>query len=261
MDRPAAARTAAALVEAARAGPYFVVESWTPAGRWQSLCALICDPALLSEQVSYTRGVLASRAGIDAGEVEERVAASVVFGGLVSRLVSPQLGAAVLGGVAPDLSVADLWWQSAQPGEGGGLWRLAAGPVGGAEVGGLAEGEQVRYAAGLMAGRIYAITCPVTVAFAASFRLSGQVLRGNVASALAGASAVLAGSCQARAGAAHRLTAQILALEPWRGAGEFVRSGPGGPRLQFVRRSCCLLYRVPGAGTCGDCVLTASRWR
>jgi len=46
-----------------------------------------------------------------------------------------------------------------------------------------------------------------------------------------------------------------------RGTGEFVRSGPGGPRLQFVRHSCCLPYRVPGAGTCGDCVLTASRSR
>ena len=45
-------------------------------------------------------GVLACRARIAAGEVEERVAASIVFDGLVSRLASPQLGAAVLGGVA-----------------------------------------------------------------------------------------------------------------------------------------------------------------
>ena len=61
--------------------------------------------------------------------------------------------------------------------------------------------------------------------------------------------------------AAHRLTAQILALEPLRGTGGFVRSGPGGPQQQFVRHSCCLLCRVPGAGTCGDCVLTAGRRR
>jgi hypothetical protein len=46
---------------------------------------------------------LARRARIAAGEVEERVTAPIVFGGLVSRLVSPQLGAAVLGGVLPDL--------------------------------------------------------------------------------------------------------------------------------------------------------------
>ena len=218
---------------------------------------LIDDPAALSERVGYARGVLAIRAGIASGAVEERVAASVVFGGLVSRLVSPQLGAAVLGGVVPDLTVADLWWRLAEDGP----WRLAAGPADGTEVGDLAEGEQVRYAARLMAERTRAVTSPVTAAFAGSFRLSGQVLRGNVASALAGAAAVLAGSCQARAQAAYRLTAQILALEPWRGTGEFARSGPGGSRLQFVRHSCCLLYRVPGAGTCGDCVLTAGRRR
>ena len=94
---------------------------------------------------------------------------------------------------------------------------------------------------------------------ALEFRLSSRALYGNVASALADASAMLAGSCPARAEAAHRLTTQILTLEPLRGTGEFGRSGPGGPRLQFVRHSCCLPYRVPGAGTRGDCVLTASR--
>jgi hypothetical protein len=82
----------------------------------------------------------------------------------------------------------------------------------------------------------------------------GEVLYGNVASALAGASAMLAGSCPARAEAAHRLTAQILAQEPLRGTGEFVRSGPGGPRLPFVQHSCCLLYRCrarePAATAC-----------
>ena len=260
MDRPAAARTAAALAQAARAGPFFVVEPWTPAGRWRPLRGLVSDPAALSERVGYARRVLARRARIAAGEVEERVAASIVFGGLVSRLVSPQLGAAVLSGVVPDLTVADLWWRPTQRDEGG-PWPLAAGPAGGTEVGDLVEDMQVRHAAELMAERTHAITSPVTAAFATSFRLSRRVLYGNVASALAGASAVLAGSCPARAEVAHRLTAQILALEPLRGTGKFVRSGPGGPRLQFVRHSCCLLYRVPGAGTCGDCVLTASRSR
>ena len=257
MDRRAAARTAAALAQAARAGPFFVVEPWTPAGRWRPLRGLVSDPAALSERVGYARCVLARRARIAASEVEERVAASIVFGGLVSRLVSPQLGAAVLSGVVPDLTVADLWWRPTE----GGPWPLAAGPAGGTEVGDLVEDMQVRHAAELMAERTHAITSPVTAAFATSFRLSRRVLYGNVASALAGASAMLAVSCPARAEVAHRLTAQILALEPLRGTGKFVRSGPGGPQLQFVRHSCCLLYRVPGAGTCGDCVLTASRSR
>ena len=67
-----------------------------------------------------------------------------------------------------------------------------------------------------MAERTHAIASPVTAAFATSFRLSSRALYGNVASALAGASAMLAGSCPARAEAAHRLTTQILALEPLR---------------------------------------------
>ena len=135
-------------------------------------------------------------------------------------------------------------------------WPLAAGPAGGTD---LVEGKQVRHAAELMAERTQAIASPVTAAFATSFRLSSRALYGNVASALADAYAMLAGSCPDRAEAAHRLTTQILTLEPLRGTGEFGRSGPGGPRLQFVRHSCCLPYRVPGAGTRGDCVLTASR--
>jgi hypothetical protein len=255
MDRPAAARTAAALAQAARAGPFFVVEPWTPAARWRPLHGLISDPAALLERVGHARGSLARRAGIGAEEVAERVAASVVFLGLVSRLVSPQLGAAVLGGVVPDLTVTDLWWRPA----GGGPWPLAAGPAGGTAVGDLADGGQIRRAAELLSDRMHGITAPVSVAFATSFRLSHRVLRGNVASALAGASAMLAGSCLPRAGAAERLTAQIHALEPLRGTGEFVRPDPAVARLEFVRHSCCLLYRVPGAGTCGDCVLTAGK--
>ncbi|MEC4021033.1 (2Fe-2S)-binding protein, partial [Streptomyces sp. H27-D2] len=35
----------------------------------------------------------------------------------------------------------------------------------------------------------------------------------------------------------------------WRAAGE----------RDFVRRSCCLYYRVPGGGMCGDCVLLPTR--
>jgi hypothetical protein len=33
------------------------------------------------------------------------------------------------------------------------------------------------------------------------------------------------------------------------------------PRRFLVRSSCCLFYRVPGSGTCGDCVLTPERAR
>ena len=64
-------------------------------------------------------------------------------------------------------------------------------------------------------------------AFATSFRLSCRVLRGNVASALAGVSAMPAGSCPARAGGG----APTDRANPGPGPaaehrGEFVRADP-----------------------------------
>ncbi len=55
----------------------------------------------------------------------ERVAASIVFLGLASRLVSPSLGAGVLGGVVPYLDLDNLWWRSVA----GGPVPVAAGPA------------------------------------------------------------------------------------------------------------------------------------
>jgi hypothetical protein len=40
-----------------------------------------------------------------------------------------------------------------------------------------------------------------------------------------------------------------------RGTGQYVQPDPARARWSLARRSCCLLYRVPGAGICGDCVL------
>lgn len=239
---------AAALAQAAAAGPYFTIQPWSPAAAWQPLGTLIADPVALSERVGHARTALAGQAGMAAAEVEERVAASIVFLGLASQLVSPLLGATVIGGVVPLLDLADLWWLPA----GSGPWPLATRPAAGIGVGQLTSDREVREAAVLLSDRVNRLTGPVAAAFGTVFRLSQQVLRGNVASALAGASGVLAGAFPARAGTAGQLTAYVLAMGPLRGTGQFVQ--PDAGRF-FVRRSCCLLYRVPGAGMCGDCVL------
>ncbi|MGZ4663789.1 MAG: (2Fe-2S)-binding protein, partial [Frankiaceae bacterium] len=52
------------------------------------------------------------------------------------------------------------------------------------------------------------------------------------------------------------LVERMLELPPLSGTGELVQPVRFRPERFFVRRSCCLFYRVPGAGTCGDCVLT-----
>jgi FhuF 2Fe-2S C-terminal domain len=250
---PADADSSEALAAAAGAGPFFGLEPWVPGAGWRPLRELVRDPAVLGERVADARAVIAARAGLDPVAVEERVAASVVFLGLAARLVSPPLGAAVITGVVPYLAVGDLWWRPAR----GGPWPMAAGPAGARRIGGLASSGQLCGAAALLAEHcVQGVIEPVAGAFAAAFRLSPLVLRGNVASALAGAAGMLAGSVPDRAEAAGKLAGRVLALDPLRGTGELVQPDVSRARWFLVRRSCCLFYRVPGGGTCGDCVLT-----
>ena len=252
---------AQALAAAGGAGPYFAVEPWVEGAGWRRARLLASDPAVLVGRVTHARAVIAGRAGIAAAEVTERVAASIVFLGLASRLVSPSLGAAVLGGVVPYLTLDNLWWR---PVDGGPvpLAVRGSGPITGHRIGDAAAGGQLDDAAALLSeGCVQGMAEPVAGAFRALFRLSPLVLRGNIASALAGAAGMLAGSFPDRAETAGQLTARILALEPLRGTGELVQPDASQPRRFLVRRSCCLYYRVPGGGICGDCVLTPEHIR
>jgi FhuF 2Fe-2S C-terminal domain len=233
--------TGRALAEAATAGPYFTIQPWSAGRGWRPLGDLLTDPALLPERVGQARTVMAGNAGCATADVEPRVAASVVFLGLAAQLVSPLLGAAVLAGVLPRLTVAGLYWRPVASGP----WPLATRAVDGAVLGARPAGP----VAGRLAARMDGLTGPLASAFRDAFRLSGQVLRGNVGSAVAGAAGALASADPAQADRAAELAAGILARPPLRGTGEF------GPDRRFRRRSCCLLYRVPGAGLCGDCVL------
>ncbi len=252
---------AQALAAADGAGPYFALEPWTEDAGWRQASLLVSDPAELAGRVTYARAVIAGRAGLAPAKVAERVAASIVFLGLAARLVSPSLGAAVLGGVVPDLTLDNLWWRPAD----GGPVPLAvrgSGPVAGREIGDTADGGQLDDAAALLSQRcVQGLAVPVAGAFQALFRLSPLVLRGNIASALAGAAGMLARSFPDRAETAGQLTARILALAPLRGTGELVQPDASQPRRFLIRRSCCLYYRVPGGGTCGDCVLTPEHVR
>jgi hypothetical protein len=255
MPGPAADVDAAeALAAAAGAGPYFAVEPRAEGGDWRPASSLVSDPAVLADRVTHARAVIAGRAGLAPAQVAERVAASIVFLGLASRLVSPSLGAAVLGGVVPYLTLDNLWWR---PVEGGPVPLAAGERVTGRQIGDPLAGRRLDDAARLLSERcVRGMADPVARAFQGLFRLSPLVLRGNIASALAGAAGMLARSFPERAETAAQLTARMLALEPLRGTGELVQPDASQPRRFLVRRSCCLFYRVPGGGTCGDCVLT-----
>ncbi|ONH60110.1 hypothetical protein CcI49_11890 [Frankia sp. CcI49] len=88
--------------------------------------------------------------------------------------------------------------------------------------------------------------------------LRTQPNKASTAPATAPATAArLARACAEDSGAGiGRLTARLLATPPL--AGTTVHSlTPDGQLVvpSVVRRSCCLFYRVPGGGTCGDCPL------
>ncbi|MEV7397680.1 (2Fe-2S)-binding protein [Aeromicrobium sp. NPDC092404] len=226
-----------ALDLAAEVGPFFVLDRWIADAGWRPLTELIDRPDVLAERVTTARSMLAERSRVPVDEIEERATASIVFLGLAARLVSPAFAAAALADRVPDLHLDALWWQPVT----GGPWPLARSATDGSRAtGDLAEDLDTRVLVDLVA--------PVLEAFGRTFGISSQVLWGNVTSSLAGALAMLRTARPDRAAIATQLVTQLLEHGTLTGTGDL--TGP-----TFVRRSCCLFYRVPGAGICGDCVL------
>ncbi|MBV6698996.1 (2Fe-2S)-binding protein [Kitasatospora aureofaciens] len=176
--------------------------------------------------------VVAQRLGTD----ELRVAASILHLGLAARFWSVGVGSAVLLGAVPSLERAwlripdqgpiDLWTPPDPP---------ATGPL----------ADQLHEA--VLVGQLE----PLAEAVRSIVPLSGRLLLGNSASALAGTLRVLDVHAP---DAARALVAEVLDRPPLAGTGT-LHAGPHG--TAFRRTSCCLYYRVgPSAGVCGDCCFT-----
>ncbi|WFB11931.1 (2Fe-2S)-binding protein [Streptomyces sp. LX-29] len=177
---------------------------------------------------------------------ERRVAASLAFQGLAARLWSIALGPAALTGLVPDLSPGALWWNPARTAPDD-LWLPEPRPL---------TVDPVLAAASLRQTVLLANLTPLHHATRAACRVSGPLLWGNAASALAGTLRVWQDWCHRgrRPDAADRaaqLTRDLFADPPLRDTGGWTP----GPRPSFRRNSCCLYYRVPGGGLCGDCAL------
>jgi ferric iron reductase protein FhuF len=235
---------ASGLRAAARVGEFFDLAAGEPAGSgFRPLSVLGSDAAAVLAVARGTRASLASRTGLPLEAVPLRVGASLAFLGLMARWLSPAVGALVLGDVVADLRPERVLWQQRPDGR-----LLLALP----EVAALP-------AAASLAGRTDVLrsvllidgATPLVEAFAEHARLSRTVLWGNVASAVAGLILVLARHAPAHAADALAVRADLFDAAPLLGRGTF--AAPSGV---FRRRSCCLLYQVPGAGMCGDCVLT-----
>lgn len=237
----------AVLDDLARIGPFFAFDVPEPGdrGSWVPFARLHDRPGPLGDRIAQVRDALGS---------EDRVAASIAFQGLVARLVAAPLAAVVLHGVLPDPAGlarrpdgADPWAPGLIDPAGTPTPDPARDPAGAAAV----------LAADLLDGQV----APLVDAVRSLVPVSWQVLWGNVASSLSGAGRVLD---PARPGARPALLGvldALLAGPPLGGTGRLLRLEEDRPDTEwaFRRRSCCLYYRVPGGGTCADCVLTAPR--
>ncbi|QKW18504.1 (2Fe-2S)-binding protein [Kitasatospora sp. NA04385] len=210
-------------------GPYFAVRSGpTPPPGFRPLSELYAAEGPLAARVAEVARVL--------GTDEPRVAASTAHLGLAARLWSVALGTAVLTGRVPELGGA---WFALPPQGPFDLWvPSGAGPAATAEV----------LEATVLDGQL----APLAAAVRTVVPLAPGLLAGNAASALVGAARQLGSVPQLR-GAAAALARELLARPALAGTG--TATAPGGP-LAFRRASCCLYYRVPSGGLCGDCVFT-----
>jgi hypothetical protein len=203
-------------------GPFFAVSLHAdpPLGRWLPLAELVRTPELTGAP-ELTEWVIRVQAGL---RCERRVAASVAQLGLAARLLSPVLAAAVRHRMLLDLA-AGYW----QPPLTSTVALSLPLPVPGSVVTPEALARVVQEGP----------VAELTDAIGRIGSVSGRVLTGNLASAVNGAALQLGPQSWPAA-------ASLLAGLP----GEDGRPGP-----EFRRRSCCLRYRVAGAGYCGDCVL------
>lgn len=241
------------LGAAAGAGPFFVLEQEEPpqstgdAPPWWPFTRLVGSDLrsggdLLSRRVAAVTEVVAERARVTPAQIDPRAAASLVHLGLAARLVSPPLAAALLGGGLLHLDPHALYWRDVlgpvpltQPG-------VRMTPVDPDDVVTIATA----IAGALVAGPVAALTAAI-----GATGVSPRVLWGNVASSFAAAAAGLVRAAPQRAATVCAVVDSVLGQAPLRGHGSFV---PGAAR-RFKRTSCCLYYRVPGGGYCGDCVL------
>ena len=176
------------------------------------------------------------------GHPERRVAASLVVLGYSARLLGPTLAVLLRDGVLLDARPAAVRYAYApETGFVLSLARLAGW-----------RGAPVALREDWCRTVIDAHLGPVIDAVRAAVPVAAGLLWGNVASGLAGTLRSLATSGAVPVNDCYDTGSALLRYGPLRDAGTL--SGSDG-QLTFLRRSCCLYYRIEGAGTCGDCPL------
>ncbi|GAA0665730.1 hypothetical protein GCM10010193_16460 [Kitasatospora atroaurantiaca] len=229
------------LERVGRIGPYFSVRTSAqdapPPVGFRPLRELYATgpDAPLAQKIASAAGQL--------NTPEARVAASVVHLGLAARLWSVALATSALGATVPDLDPDRAHFLL---------------PVGGPLDLWLPHPAVAHSDAPLLDRLHHTVVTsnlgPLATAVRTVAPVAPRLLDGNAASALAGTVRVLSADPELRrtgaAQAAASLARALLDRPPLFGTGAFTSAGP----LRFRRNSCCLYYRVPGGGVCGDCV-------
>jgi FhuF 2Fe-2S C-terminal domain len=165
------------------------------------------------------------------GSTETRIGASLVHLSHATRLWSPVLACALGHGVIPDLK--DL-----QRDDHGTQLRLPE-PI----------GEAVENPSAELLYRVVVQHHMERLEAGLRVKLAAGLLAGNIASALVGAARALLAARPDLRQSIIGITDSLLHTGRLSGSG--VLTG----ELDFTRNSCCLLYRAPGGGKCGDCPL------
>ncbi|MEU6840485.1 (2Fe-2S)-binding protein [Streptomyces sp. NPDC046716] len=219
-------QVARALRDVARLGGFFALESAVPRAPR--------DPVRV-DGGGLRDGFAARAQAVDErfATTERRVGVSVAHLGLAARLWSPVLACALVHGIVPAMGAAEWSGDTTDLRLTDPRGRLAAG------LPSLAEALHAE-----VDGVLRDVESALTT------KVAPGLLAGNSASALVGSAAQLLRIRPALRGPLTRLTRELLETGRLRGTGRIT-----GPGLTFRRNSCCLLYRAPGGGKCGDCCL------
>lgn len=221
---------------------FFALETPGPEPGWVAALGGGLSGEPLAAEVEAVRGRLATLFGGGAEDVEWRVGASLFHQGLASRVLSPVLAAALCHGV-----FLDPWRLFVRPG-GPMVVRTTeteAQPLASPDPQEIARGPVRETVAGLEG---------VATALGRVGGIAPGLLRGNTAAALAGAARSLGRARPEHHEDAERVVRTLLCDPCLEGTGTYTGTDDQG-RAGFRRTTCCLYYRLPEGGLCGDCAL------
>jgi iron complex transport system ATP-binding protein len=227
---PSTADLPAVLAEIAQIHDYFAIGTGPVDNGWCSVQQLYSDPDLLAGIVERVQARL--------GAAEPRVAASIFFLGFAARLWSIGVGAVAGHRLLPVLDADELLFREF----GGQIALHIARPV-------AWRGDDLepRLADAVLDTHL----TPLSTALHQLTNVSPELLRGNAASALLGAAREYdRHRAAASPGPGWQLAQRLCADE--RLFNTICFNGDD----DYRRSSCCLYYRTPGGGLCGDCVFT-----